>query len=323
MGDTIKLRGMGGNGAATFTWQFRERNGQLREWKGDSLTLVPDTSGWLVLTVTEGICYDEDSLFITARTQPQVKFSCSRVSDCEPFTVRFYTTSKYQADWTWDFGDNSPIVNEENPIHTYSLPGKYSVKLTVRSLQFCNQNVIFDSLITVHPIGRASIYSAPPAPVTLYLPNAEVQFRDSSVRAKDYFWEFGDGATATGKNPKHQYVTPGSYTVRMTMTDSANCRITQTLGIFEVKEPEILFPTVFTPNNDGINDVWDVRYFGSEKVRISIFDRTGVLMHEYSFGEGGWNGKIKNTGDDASTGAYFYLAKVGEKMFRGEFSLIR
>jgi gliding motility-associated-like protein len=323
MGDTIKLRGTGGNGAAIFTWHFRERNGQLREWKGDSLTLVPDTSGWLVLTVTEGNCYDEDSLFIIARTKPQVKFTYSRISDCEPFTVRFYTTSKYQADWTWDFGDNTPILNEENPIHTYSLPGKYTVKLTVRSLQFCNQTVTFDSLITVHPIGRASIFSDPPAPVTLYLPNAEVQFRDSSVRAKDYFWEFGDGATSTEKNPKHLYVTPGSYTVRMTMTDSANCRVTQTLGNFEVKDPEIFFPTVFTPNNDGINDVWDVRYFGSERVKISVFDRSGILMHEYIFGEGGWNGKMKNTGDDAASGVYFYLAKVGEKMFRGDFTLIR
>ena len=35
--------------------------------------------------------------------------------------------------WTWDFGDDTPVSTQRNPVHTYSAPGRYVVTLTVRN----------------------------------------------------------------------------------------------------------------------------------------------------------------------------------------------
>src|SRR5262249_13768316 len=46
---------------------------------------------------------------------------------------------------------------------------------------------------------------------------------DSSVNAVSWLWEFGDSATSTNSNPSHIYVTPGTYSVRLIVTNSMGC----------------------------------------------------------------------------------------------------
>jgi PKD repeat protein len=52
-----------------------------------------------------------------------------------------------------------------------------------------------------------------PAPLT-------VNFSDASILAESWRWDFGDGTTSTEKNPAHEYLAPGTYTVSLTVTGS-------------------------------------------------------------------------------------------------------
>lgn len=47
----------------------------------------------------------------------------------------------------------------------------------------------------------------------------EVQFTDYSANAVEWWWQFGDGATSSEKNPTHIYTTEGEYTVTLIVVD--------------------------------------------------------------------------------------------------------
>lgn len=101
-------------------------------------------------------------------------------------------------------------------------------------------------------------------------------------------------------------------------------------------ELNLLIPNIFTPNNDGLNDFFTIFNDGEFNAiamieELSIYDRSGRKMFsKESFQAGvlqlGWDGK--RNGVEASTGVYFYAAKVqfinGEKVvYTGDVSLLR
>jgi PKD repeat protein len=63
---------------------------------------------------------------------PTASFTASPTSGQAPLTVQFTDTSTGNpASWSWDFGDNSSLSTAQNPSHTYSAAGTYTVKQTV------------------------------------------------------------------------------------------------------------------------------------------------------------------------------------------------
>ena len=117
--------------------------------------------------------------------------------------------------WLWTFGDGSSSM-AANPQHTYSGPGTYQVCLQAGSI--CGSNTVCQS-IEVSCTAPQSSYS--------YQANQlSVQYHDSSSpAATQWFWQFGDGTTATVANPLHTYSQPGTYTA--CLTASSICGTTQ------------------------------------------------------------------------------------------------
>lgn len=82
------------------------------------------------------------------------------------------------------------------------------------------------------------------------------------------------------------------------------------------------FPEFFTPNQDGDNDVWNVKGVSTKTIEISVFDRYGNLMAIFTPIDEGWDGRFQNIdmpGDDY----WYYAVAVSGEEFRGHFSLIR
>ncbi|MFP4025156.1 MAG: gliding motility-associated C-terminal domain-containing protein [Thiohalospira sp.] len=78
-------------------------------------------------------------------------------------------------------------------------------------------------------------------------------------------------------------------------------------------------PNVFTPNNDGINDIYmaknPLNYV--EKVHMRIFNRWGELIFETEDPLINWDGTIKNSNKKVSTGVYYYICDVWEPRITG------
>ena len=122
--------------------------------------------------------------------------------------------------WRWEFGDGT-VTSEEEPTHTYSTAGTYTVRLTV-STRLGSDSV-------TRQVQAFGGNSDPPEasfignPLTGNAP-LTVNFQDLSqthgAPITGWSWEFGDGDTSGQRNPAHTYTSPGTYRVRLTV-DSA------------------------------------------------------------------------------------------------------
>ena len=88
-------------------------------------------------------------------------------------------------------------------------------------------------------------------------------------------------------------------------------------------------PNTFTPNDDNINDVFNVKGLGlkAEGYLLEIFDRWGTLVYSTRDINKGWDGTVK--GQKAEDGVYIYSVKVignngvGKKEFKGHVTLLK
>jgi len=79
----------------------------------------------------------------------------------------------------------------------------------------------------------------------------------------------------------HTYTNDGVYEVSLTVFNSAGCSTSITKTIIVGQGASVLLPTVFTPNNDGINDVFRPLFGGISEISMYIYDNWGNLVYEY------------------------------------------
>lgn len=122
--------------------------------------------------------------------------------------------------FTWDFGDNTPLViQDENPFnHTYAGAGTYKVTLTLNDTTYCNSPVDTVKTLRLSPEVKA-IFATPANGCVPYT----AVFTNNSLGGLNFLWDFGDGQTSTEDNPTHLYPNVGTYKVKLTAYDSTSC----------------------------------------------------------------------------------------------------
>ncbi|MCB0851325.1 MAG: PKD domain-containing protein, partial [Bacteroidetes bacterium] len=283
---------------------------------------APSTTTTYYARVEEGACKAEKGITIQVHPRPRLDYFTSVDTGCAELTVNFIENTQYGTNFIWDFGDGSPISNEASPVHTYREPGEYLVNLTAQGTGGCE---IEGSLgvILVREKAMAQFITLPDTGERIPLPYAEVQFTDLSTGSVSWFWDFGDGNVSRLENPLHTYSEAGEYTVSLTVTDESGCVDSYELDPIIVFSPEIFIPNVFTPNQDGVNDVFLVKYDGNEYFSLEIFDRWGRPLYSNAGVAGrAWNG-LTSAGEPASEGIYYYVVKIGERSYTGDVTLMR
>lgn len=91
-------------------------------------------------------------------------------------------------------------------------------------------------------------------------------------------------------------------------TSNKGCVNTDDVCITVNKEYGIFIPNSFTPNNDGLNEVFSIEGFGIRSYHLEIFDRWGTLIFVSSDTMQGWDGKYKNV--RAKNDVYVYKAVI-------------
>lgn len=163
---------------------------------------------------------------------PTGSFTYDVDSGCAPLTVTFIGIAANSVQYTWDFGDGFTVTNTspdpDTVIHTYTVPGIYFPTLILTDSAGCVVTYA-NNYIVIGDIPFADFtYSTQNVCVGL-----NVQFTDLSVPTHpqnpdpypvvQWFWDFGDATTSTLQNPIHSYVTAGSYTVSLTVTNTFGC----------------------------------------------------------------------------------------------------
>jgi PKD repeat protein len=156
-------------------------------------------------------------------------------------TVAFTDTSTGTiTSWAWDFdNDGVPDSTEQNPTHTYTVAGNYTVNLTVANAGGSDSEVRTEYIAVSKPL--------PGAPVADFTANQtigtapfDVQFTDVSTgTVSSYAWDFdNDGnVDSNEQNPVHTYAVAGNYTVNLTVTGSGGSDSEVKTGYINVSGP--------------------------------------------------------------------------------------
>ena len=153
-------------------------------------------------------------------------FVASPTSGNAPLNVTFTDTSTGSpTSWKWRFGDGT-YSTVENPVHTYSGAGKYTVTLTVKNKMKRSTAIEYRYINVTSLEAPISAFSASP---TSGITPLKVQFTDNSTGSPtSWKWNFGDGAYSRAKNPVHIYRKSGKYTVTLTVKNDKG-RSTKTM----------------------------------------------------------------------------------------------
>ncbi len=158
------------------------------------------------------------SLAESGTTHPTAEFAGTPLSGVSPLVVEFTDLSTgVPTAWSWDFGDGQTSP-EQNPTHTYTSSGAFTVSLVVSNSIGADQHVLIDYVL-VDIIPPEAEFSGTP---TAGLSPLTVQFQDESTGGipTSWLWDFGDGFTSTQPDPPHTYTSSGFYTVSLTVTNA-------------------------------------------------------------------------------------------------------
>jgi gliding motility-associated-like protein len=209
---------------------------------------------------------------------------------CTKDTVRyFHPAGNGVNSWQWDLDENQHS-NVQNPTGYYSAFNQKTVRLIV-SNGFCtdssSQNI---SLINFLKAGFNVLEDN--------CPQEPVLFTNNSVGIiKDYSWDFGDGGHSDSSNPKHIYSIPPAetpYQVHLTITDSFGCKSVYVKKVVIYSSCYIAIPNAFTPNGDGLNDVFHVlNAVKATNLQFIVFNRWGEVVFKTNNWKQGWDGRLK------------------------------
>lgn len=122
------------------------------------------------------------------------------------------------------------------------------------------------------------------------------------------------------QNLDYTFNDEGTYYVRFVGSNSdGSCESVGETYTISIGASDLRIPNAFTPNGDGINDIWRVSYRSLLSFSCTIFDRYGNQIYSFSDPTGGWDGKYK--GKDVKPGVYFYVIEAqgadGKKYKKG------
>ena len=181
----------------------------------------------------------------------------------------------------WNFGDGSSSAVCGTVDHLYNTPGSYSVSLTITSPEGCVNDTTMVDVVEVYDYPTAQ-FDASPNPADVL--NPEVDFQDlSSLDVVGFDWSFMDGnsllGTSSQQNPTYVFPdnAPGVYKVEVIVVNADGCEDEISLQVVVNGVFTCYVPTAFTPDGDGLNDLF---YVEGESIDVTNFTfRVLSLIH--------------------------------------------
>ena len=332
-GDSIEIAvvsAFGGLAPYTYTWT----SDVGIELVTESAFVSPPASGNWCCTITDACETPPGIQCITIDLAEAIDptFTVDTLGGCVPIMVGFQgnaTNVDQIGSAVWEFGNGSISTQPVTASHTYQVQGIYDVTYTAISVDGCVFTHTEENLLALFNQPSAGFNFSPQ---TAVLPDTRVDFTNYSLSSDDWMWLFNSVDSVFDFNPTYAFPdTPGLYPVTLYVSNNWGCTDSLTRYVFVVDEFTMFIPNAFTPDNDGINDVF--RFTGydvdTDYFELLIFDRWGEVVHRTTDFEAGWNGNYNNGEHYVPDGVYLYrietrsLSTQENKVVEGHVSIIR
>lgn len=202
----------------SWQWTFGDGNSSSQRNPTHTYTAAGSYNVTLRVTGPGGTDTESKNAYIvvgSGNTAPVAEFGADVTSGLAPLTVKFHDKSVgHVSTRLWTFGDGS-TSGQRDPSHTYTSAGNYTVSLTVGGSGGTDSEVKtgFISVTCNAPTANFTVDR------TSAIVGADVRFTSTSNGPINRFsWNFGDGNTSSSENPSHEYDSPGTYTVSLTVS---------------------------------------------------------------------------------------------------------
>lgn len=172
-----------------------------------------------------GGCVDSITKTVTIQGKPTVAFSSASNIGCTiPHTVSFTNNTSNSFSTLWKFGDGSTST-DNNPSHTYTSVGKYTVTLIVTNAGGCVDSLTKVDFVKLVPVEIDSISNLQVKGCVPFIINPVPHINTTQI-ISNYSWSFGDGGTSNLSDPTHTYNTEGKFDVKLIIQTNLGCRDT-------------------------------------------------------------------------------------------------
>ena len=267
-------------------------NWQAVQWStgANTASITVNQPGTYNVTVTQSNCSNSGSVNVNPVFVPYLELG-PNVEICQEQSVNFVISTP----GTWSTGANASSISVTSA-------GTYSVTITVSN---CSTT---DSVhVNVLPLPFVELG----APITICIGDS-VSIDASHAGNDYYYWDNGE------VGPYRTFSESGEYAI----TVGNECG--EMSDVMEVNIEDCSFviyiPNAFTPDNDGINDVWKISTFNLAKMNLTIFNRWGNIVYKSEELQPTWTGQVNAGEYFTSDGVYQYrltyetnLKEVGER----------
>jgi gliding motility-associated-like protein len=318
-GDKASLTGSGG---VEYLWNPISNLSNASSSNTFAQPLISTTYTLMVKGVNG--CYGFDSVTVYVRQLPQINASVDQTI-CEKDSVLLSANSPSGSTFEWRNKAGQVVSSSASFWAIPPATDEYTVKTSDGTCTSLGESVN----VKVEPI-PSSAFKTDVAEGKYPL---GVKFTNQSTGdIVSYLWDFGDSiGVSTERDPSYTYNKPGTYKVKLKAFTSKGCwQEYEFDGIRVYDYSDIHIPTAFSPNEDGLNDVFQVTTGEMKWMRMIILNKWGQIIYQGSWSRGQlpltWDGKYNNA--PVQDGVYVYTieAKGFDDKYRylkGEITLLR
>lgn len=260
-------------------------------------------------------CSTTDSVKVTKRPPPVFTVSPARTT-CEGTPVQLNASGGDTYLWSPPASVSNPAI--PNPISNTSTTTNFSVTITESN---CNVTQTLITTLTVNPLPLVKATKSNDIDCSIDFSNL------LASGAAQYIWTPVTGLNnSTIANPVAKPITTTRYTVRGTNTFGCTNNDSVDVTVSQIGKSFYLMPNSFTPNGDGKNDCFGIKYWGIvEQVEFFIYNRYGERVFYTTDVNKCWNGKFKTDKPEPGNYVYYIKAKTacGTVQKKGNVLLIR
>lgn len=273
----------------------------------------------LVATSRAGCRDSLTRVFSDIFDRPRARFSADD-SACTGIEVQLSDSSVAGygsvTQWNWSLGDGS-TGSTRNLQHPYAKDGTYRISLFVRTSIGCLSDTVAKTV---------DVYAYPKAdagPDLFVLDDGQKRMGSSaSGTIVSYRWSPADFLSDTTALSPTILRPQQDRTYRLSVTGRGACvsRDEMRMTVLRLPTP----PNTFTPNGDGVNDVWEVRYLDQYPgCLVEVYAETGSLVFRSVGYVRPWDGTRR--GMPLPTGTYYYVIdpRNGRKRMAGHVTILR
>lgn len=270
---------------------------------------------------------------LTVDQPPVPNFSIPKNNMCEPLCMILNSHIGSQSEQvSYNFDDGTKV--EGDSVNVCLSAGVHYVSIVATGTNGCKGTLNYNSPIVVYPKPGADFSWTPETPTTA---DNQVTFIPSVRNGTvfNYSWVFSNSTnvirvdTSTSRIAVKTYENNGKFPVMLSVSNDYGCVDTVFKIVIINEDVSIYIPNTFTPNDDGVNDVFGVKGLGlkPEGFLMEIYDRWGEMVFSTKDINKGWDGTYKGT--RSPEGVYIYSVKViggnniGKKEFKGHVSLLK